>query len=118
MSEDLLDYWLRIIRPIFPAGAWIVSNIYRGDYIIQIDWKLEADTSKSSKRSKKIQIIIDEEVIDDYLDMSKDKRDLSDAKMIEWLSAKYYHFNPDYQTITYNSSSDNKWRISRAILRS
>ena len=72
MAEDLLDHWVGLITSIFPSNAWIVSRYSGNDHIIQIDWKLTNDLQQKNRRSKKIQITIKEEAIDDYLD--KDER--------------------------------------------
>ncbi len=116
MSEDLLDYWLRIITPIFPANAWIAARFSDGDHVIQIDWRLENNPRQPNKRSQKIQIIILEEAIDDYLDKNKDEQELSDIKMRKWISERYNQFNPDHSSYTSRFIPTYKWRISKDIL--
>ncbi len=116
MTEDLLDYWLRIIRPLFPANAWIAPRLVDGDYEIQIDWRLENDLEQPNKRSRKILLIIREEVIDDYLDKNKADRELSDIKMGEWISERYSHFNADDGTQPSRYASADKWSISKDVL--
>ena len=116
MTEDLLDYWLRIIRPLFPTNAWIASSLSEGDHLIQIDWRLENDPHQPGKRSRKIQIIIKEEAIDDYLDNNKAERELSDIKMIKWISDQYNHFSPGHDANSSRTISTDKWRISRDVL--
>lgn len=116
MTEDLLDYWLRIIKPLFPANAWIVSRLSGGDHLIQIDWKLENNPHQQNKRSRKIEIIIKEEAIDDYLNKNKNDRAFSDIKMKQWVSERYNNFNLDQDAYTSNSISPDKWRISKDVL--
>jgi hypothetical protein len=116
MTEDLLDYWLRIITPLFPANAWISSRLSGSDYLIQIDWKLENDPHRQNKRSKKIEIIIKEEAIEDYLNKNKDERALSNIKMKQWIWERYNNFNIDQDAHISNSASPDKWRISRDVL--
>ena len=116
MTEDLLDYWLRIIKPLFPTNAWVASHLSGGDHLIQIDWRLENDPSQPNKRSRKIEIIIKEEAIDDYLNKNKNERALSDIKMKQWISEQYNHFNLDHDAHTSNPVSPDKWRISKGVL--
>jgi hypothetical protein len=118
MTEDLLDNWLRIITPLFPMNAWIVSRFSDSGHFIQIDWRLENDPHQPDKRSRKIQIIILEEAIDNYLDKNKAERQLSDIKMKKWISERYNNFNPDHDAHTSRSISTDKWRISRDVLNS
>ena len=116
MTEDLLDYWLRIITPLFPVNAWIASRFSNGDYEIQIDWRLENDLHQPNKRSRKIMLIIMEEAIDDYLNKNKAERELSDIKMGEWISERYSHFNADHDARSSRYVSADKWSISKDVL--
>lgn len=116
MTEDLLDYWLRIIKPLFPTNAWAVSRLSNCDYFIQIDWKLKNDPYRRNKRSRKIEIIIKEEAIDDYLNKNMDERALSDIKMKQWISERYNNFILDQDANTSNFASPDRWRISRGVL--
>ena len=81
MNEDLLDYFVRMMRPLFPMNACIVSGISGGDYIIQIDWKLEDSLLRQNKRSRKINIKISENAIEDYLDHKKEQGELYDGRI-------------------------------------
>lgn len=116
MTEDLLDYWLRIIKPLFPSNAWVTSSISNGNYLMRIDWKLENDPYQRNKRSKTIEIIIKEETIDDYLNKSTNERALSDIKMKHWISEQYDNFILDQDADTSNLTAPHRWRISRDLL--
>ena len=116
MTEDLLDYWLRIIKPLFPTNAWFASNLSGGDHCIQIDWKLENDPHQRNKRSRKIEIIIKEETIDDYLNKNKDERTLSDIRMKQWISERYNNFILEPDADASNSASPDRWRIFKDVL--
>jgi hypothetical protein len=116
MNEDLLDYWLRIIKPLLPMNAWVDSRLSKGDYLIQIDWKLENGPYQQNKRSRKIEIIINEEAIDDYLNKNKNERALSDVKMKQWIAERYNNFNLNQDANTSNSTFPDRWRISKIVL--
>lgn len=116
MTEDLLDYWLRIITPLFPANAWIVSRLSHGNYEIQIDWRLENKQHHPHKRSRKILIVIREDAIDDYLNKNKAERELSDIKMGKWISERYTHFDADHDAKSSKYVSADKWSISKDVL--
>lgn len=115
MNEDLLDYWLRIIKQLLPMNAWVDSRLSRGDYLIQIDWKLENDPHQQNKRSRKIEIIIKEEAIDAYLKKNMSERALSDIKMKQWISERYNNFILDQDANTSNSVFPDRWRISKSV---
>jgi hypothetical protein len=116
MAEDLLDYWVRLITPIFPTNAWIVSHFSDNDHIIQIDWTLDNNTKRSNKRSKKIQIIIKEDAIDDYLDKNKQDRELYGDTLKQFIGERYNHFNPDNDALTHRSVRTERWLVSKDIL--
>jgi len=115
MAEDLLDYWVRLIKPIFPTNAWIVSHLSDNDHIIQIDWNLDNDTKQSNKRSKKIQIIIKEDAIDDYLDKNKKDRELCGDALKQFVGERYDHFNPDNDDLTNRYGRMETWLVSKGI---
>lgn len=116
MTEDLMDYWVRLIKPIFPTNAWIVSHSSDNDHIIQIDWNLDIDTKSSRKRSKKIQIIIKEDAIDQYLDKNKQDRELYGDALKVFIGERYNHFSPDNDEHTNRYGRMETWLVSKAIL--
>jgi hypothetical protein len=116
MAEDLLDYWVRLIKTIFPANAWINSLFSNNDYLIQIDWKLQNDSENPTKRSKKIVIIIKELAINDYLDKNKKDREISDILLEEFICGRYNHFISDNDMDTQQHASTEKWLISKDVM--
>ena len=116
MAEDLLDYWVRLIKAIFPANAWINTRFSNNDHLIQIDWKLQNDLENPNKRSKKIEIIFKEGAIEDYLDKNKKDRELSDIMLKEFIRERYNHFISDNDIHTNQYASTEKWLISRDVL--
>jgi hypothetical protein len=116
MAEDLLDYWVRLIKTIFPANARINSRFSNNDYLIQIDWKLQNNSENPTQSSKKIEIIIKERTIEDYLDKSKKDRELSDTILKEFICMQYDHFISDNHIHTNQYASTAKWLISRDVL--
>jgi hypothetical protein len=113
MAEDLLDQWVRLITPIFPPNAWIVSRFSKNDHIIQIDWKLGNDPQRQDKRSKKIQIIIKEDAIEDYLDRNKQGRELYNIRLKQSIGERYDRFNPDNDAVSTNYVPTETWLVSK-----
>jgi hypothetical protein len=116
MTEDLLDYWVRLIKPLFPINAWIVSRLSDDDYLIQIDWNLENEPRRPNKRSKKIQITISADAIENYLDKNKKDREVSDGTLKKLILERYNHVSPDRNTHATQAASTEKWLISRDVL--
>ena len=116
MAEDHLDYWVRIIKTIFPENACITSRFFNNDHLIKIDWKLENDPRNPNKRFKKIEIIIKEGAIEDYLDKNKKDRELFDILLKEFIYARYNHSISGNDVHTNQYASTEKWLISKDIL--
>ena len=116
MAEDLLDHWIRILRPLFPKNAWMVGRISREDHVIQIDWRLESNPNLPQKRSRKIEITIQEEAVDVYLNKTKSEQALSEINMKNWITEKYMTFDPEPDTTSYKGVSMDRWRISKEVL--
>ncbi len=116
MAEDLLDYWLRIVKPIFPENAWIIGRISKGDHVIQIDWQLDSNPALPQRRSKKIEIIIQEEAIDAYLDQAKSEWPLSEVNIKNWISERYANFNPEQDPKSLRIAPVDRWRLPKGII--
>ena len=116
MAEDLLDHWVTLIKPIFPSNAWIVSEFSKNNHVIQIDWKLGNDSRQQNKRSRKIQIIIKEDAIDDYLDRNKPDRHLFNLILKESLCERFNRFDPDNDALTIKSAPMETWLFSKDVL--
>jgi len=116
MAEDLLDYWVRLIKTIFPANAWINSRFLNNDHLIQIDWKLRNDSENQIRRSKKIEIIIKAGAIEDYLDKDKKDRELSDLMLKEFICRRYDHYISDEDIHANQYASTERWLISKDVI--
>lgn len=116
MTEDILDYWTRLIKTIFPENAWITSRFFKNDCLIDIDWKLEDDPENQNKRSKKIEIIIKAATLENYLDKNKKERELSDIMLKEFICKQYNSFSSDYEINTSQYIPKEKWLITSDVL--
>jgi hypothetical protein len=116
MTEDLLDYWVRLIKPFFPENAWIVTRYQGDDHIIEIDWKLDDDPERPNRRSRKIQITISDGAIEDYLDRNKKERELFEIGLKKLIHEKYNHSDPNQPIQTGSSASTDKLRIAKDTL--
>ena len=116
MAEDLLDYWVRLIRTIFPANARINSRFSNNDHLIQIEWKPQNYSGNPAKSFKKIEIMIKECTIEDYLDKNTKDRRFSEIMLKEFIFERYNHFIFDNDTHTNQSVSTTRWLISTDIM--
>jgi hypothetical protein len=115
MAEDLLDRWVRLIKKIFPANAWINSLFSNDDYLIQINWKLQNGSENPTKRSK-IVIIIKESAINDYLDKNKTDRETFNILLEGFICERYNHFISDNNIDTNQQALTGKWIVSKDVM--
>jgi hypothetical protein len=113
MAEDLLDHWVKMIRPIFPTNAWIISELSKEDYIIQIDWNIDNDAKRGNKRSRKIKIVIKEDAINDYLGKNIQDRESYNITLIQWMNERYAQFYEYNTPDTYQSLAVEKWLVTK-----
>jgi hypothetical protein len=116
MGEDLLDYWVRLLRTIFPANARINSRFSNNDHLIQIEWKLQNYSGNPLKSSNKIEIMIKEHTIEDYLDKNTKDRRLSETMLKEFVVEQYNHFIFENDIHPSQSVSPKRWLISADIM--
>jgi hypothetical protein len=116
MAEDLLDQWVKIIRPIFPSNAWIVSELSREDYIILIDWNIENNEKQGGKRSRKIKIVIKEDAINGYLGKNVQDRESYNTTLKQLMNERYDQFYEYNTPDTYNSLAVEKWLVTKEFM--
>lgn len=112
MAEDLLDHWVNLIRSIFPAHAWMAADDTRNNHVIQIDWRLDDESKNDQKRSRKIQIIIKQDAIDDYLDKKPSERDVFNMILKEDIRERFDKFDA-----AYGSNRVEIWSFSKDIMQ-
>lgn len=116
MTEDLLDYWVRLIKPFFPANAWIVARYAVDDHVIEIDWKLDSDPARPNRRSRKIQITISDGAIEDYLDRDRKDRDVFETRLKKLIHERFSHIDASMPAERNSSASADKLLIARETL--
>jgi hypothetical protein len=116
MTEDLLDYWVKLIKPFFPTNAWIVTRYSGDNHIIEIDWKLDDDPRRSNRRSRKIQITISKGAIEDYLDKNKEERRLFETSLKKLIHERFNYSSSDQQIHASSPYSMDRLLIARDTL--
>lgn len=121
MTKSFVNEWVEVIRPLFPTNAIIelkgeeyvgvivdtngVEPYEGGDVIFEIHWKLGNNQNRPNKRSRLIQIRIEEVAIDDCVDFNE-----AGLKLKEIIGIKLSTFNIDV------GPPREEWRISTSDL--
>ena len=66
-------------------------------FCLEVLWKIATDPKRPNKRSKTIKIIISEERLDDYANLSSASQKDFDDKLTSFLKHRLDSFNPDHQ---------------------
>lgn len=116
MNEDLLDYFVRMIRPLFPMNAFIVSGTSGDNYIIQIDWKLGSNLHQQNKHSRKIKIKISGNAVEEYIDHKDERGEVYDTRIKHLIQQWYNIFNPHHDACATRCTPTENCLISRDLL--
>jgi len=119
--KSFVKEWVEVIRPLFPTKSIIKFKVEKyigvivdtnevepyegGDVIFEIHWKLGNDKKRLNKRSRLIQIRIEEVAIDDCVDSNE-----AGLKLKEIIEVKLSTFDPDVD------SPIEEWEISTSDL--
>lgn len=95
LYERYLTHLLESIKPLFPeASRFMVRNSYQ-DYCLLIDWELQGKESVRSMRSRKINLLIEKNTIDEFMgDQKPARRRLVEIRLRQFVAAKLRFFNP------------------------
>jgi hypothetical protein len=107
-----------LLKPIFPDNAEINSFERSSDLIIKIRWKLTNDPNRPNKPSRRIEIIIPEDVMEDYLEKNTDNQSKDNEKIKQFIEQKFKKFNPEPETPLYASPPVEQWIVTHNIFDS
>lgn len=98
-----LERWREIAERVFPEDARIIELPARtpheaNEWRLLVSWRLGTDPARPSKRSKIVQIVIDDEALEDYAHSPIGARFAADARLEAWLRAKWESFDGDHDT--------------------
>ena len=97
--EKYLHHWIGLIlRPLFPLDARIETGSCFNDPCLWVDWDLPAFREGLPKRSRRINLIIEAQALDDYIIQSApEARMLADMRLKQFVENKLknFHSNPD-----------------------
>lgn len=88
---DICDGWINLVKKVFPNHAEFKTLFASGDYICEINWKLNNDANRPNKRSKTIAVKIPKEVLEDCQNPQKAQK-----RFMEFIVAEYTKFDPDH----------------------
>jgi len=118
MNSNLQDHWLNLIRPLFKPDADFKILDLKDDYVVIVSWKLHTDLSRPSKRSKRIQIIVSHEAVEDYQNKSERQQKNDDEKLTQFIKLNLENFEPNHDSPIEVESPEVKWIAGSHILNS
>jgi len=116
MDEEIYTEWMGLIKPIFPDQSEVRSFKRSDDLVISVNWKLDNDISRPNKRSRRIEIVVSEEALEDYREKSIKKRFTDNEKLKSFVQQQYRQFNPEPGTSRYELTPVEKWVVTLDVL--
>ena len=116
MTTNPGEYFINLVRPLFPNGADINYDQTEGDLVIRVFWILDPNSDRPNKPSKIINLRISSEALGDYSNLSSDEQKRADQFVIDFVEDKLRTFNPDYESPYGASPPTEKWLISTRML--
>lgn len=95
LCESYVSRLLQSIKPLFPEKSkFEIRNCY-SDYCLLIDWELQGKESGRPMRSRKINLLIEKNTIDEFMrDQKPAWRRLVEIRLKQFIARKLRFFNP------------------------
>ena len=116
MTTPLIDHWKKLVKPLFPKQAF-VRGLGKKDLIIAIDWLMDCPEDPPSKRSRLIKIMIKEEIMKRYNELSAAQQKKVDEKIMEVIKENLETFNPSHKIPRGGIAPQVEWPMDRAQLK-
>lgn len=116
-EHELRNYIEQLLKPIFPHNVKFSPQKHRSDLTFHISWPEPID-GREKRNSKTIQIIISKEVLSDYLQKSKTKKQLDNKKLVLFIEKKWMNFKPDSDHRINEVPPTETWCVGSTVLNS
>lgn len=110
MSNELQEHWRGLLKPLFPASAYLRVRQTTG-LIIAVDWRLKSGENQPDKFSRLIKIHIPEDVLKSYDKMGATQRKQLDMQLYQHIQQRLQHFNPENDTPRGGIPPQEEWEI-------
>ncbi len=116
LYENYMGHLLESIKPLFPEGSKFEVRNNHHDYSLLIDWELPEIKGGRPVRSKKINLLIDRDTIDDFMsDLKPAWRRLVEMRLRQFIAKKLRYFNPAPEP-TASAGQEELWVVTARIL--
>jgi hypothetical protein len=115
--EGQLSRLVQSIRPLFPDGARFDTRTCYNDFCVLIDWELPGDVVGRPRKSRRINLLFEREVIDDILISLKPVwLRMAETRLRQFIAEKLRLFNPVRDPSTGNIEEEELWVVTAHIL--
>lgn len=108
--------YIDVIKEVMPKNADIIENKNFDGYTYSIDWLLEDDKNRKSKRSKTILIKISREAVDDVNALPESRKDNALDRLRNFLLKNLGTFEPDHNNPVNIPNPIEKWVVTTQLL--
>ncbi|MCK9375964.1 MAG: hypothetical protein M0P73_07430 [Syntrophobacterales bacterium] len=118
MDRELKNHWSNLIRPLFKQGADLRVRDSIDYYEVVVSWKLGTDSSRPSKRSKRMRIVVPWETVTDYQNKKKLQQKNDDKKLVQFIKANLENFDPNHDNPIEVGPPEVVWVAGSGVLNS
>lgn len=104
-----------MLTPLFQEkDTEIDAKEYNNEFHVFVNWYLHTDKDNKIKRSRRIEIVFGDVVIEDYLSEIKNQEDF-DRKLHKYIRNKLNNFNPEHDTPRESPRPIESWTIATLL---
>lgn len=112
MWDDLAAHFEALFAPLFPIESEFGRRPADNGLRFSICWKLNNDPARPNKRSRRIILVLPDEVLEDYRDDDDHGRGVKDTRFADSITQRLAHFNPDHQTPYGQADPEEPWVLT------
>lgn len=111
MADILQRRLLEILAPLFPNNALIPIRSTTDSLRFAVSWKLNNDSTRPNKRSRRIILVVPQEILEDYRDGDEGDRNTLEKRIVATITDKLRCFNPEHQTTCLQPEPKEEWLV-------
>ena len=93
--QEIKEHLVEIIEANFSNEIYLFLHLM-DDFCLDINWKLNNDSNRPNKRSRKLRLIISKEKLEDYRDANDKVKGNYDQKLKKFIANTMVNFIPDH----------------------
>jgi len=112
MWDDLEKQFSTVLSRLFPKEAQFRRRPASDDLCFSVSWKLKNDPARPNKRSRRIILVLPEELLEDYRDDDQNARAARERRMTDLVGQRLKQFDPNHNTPYGQPEPEEQWVLT------